>query len=79
VINDARFAQLERTFGELACAMRYFSRLPTTPLGAARHLLRVHEFPAHLLDDEPPSHARTSKPASWLRRRLTARRNRRAR
>lgn len=78
VINDARFAQLERTFGELAHAMRYFSRLPTTPLGAARHLLLVREFPVHLLDDEPPTQARSSKPASWLRRRLADRRSRRA-
>jgi hypothetical protein len=29
--------------------MRYFSKLPRTPLGAARHLLRVREFPAHLV------------------------------
>jgi hypothetical protein len=49
VMSDARFKQLEHTFGALPNAMRYFSKLPRTPLGAARHLLRVREFPAHLV------------------------------
>ncbi len=31
-------------------AMRYFAKLPTTPLGAAMHLLTVREFPAHLAE-----------------------------
>lgn len=48
VISDARFRLLEQTFGELSNAMRYFSKLPRTPLGAARHLLTVREFPVHL-------------------------------
>jgi len=48
VMSDARFKQLERTFGTLPNAMRYFSTLPRTPLGAARHLLRVRQFPADL-------------------------------
>ncbi|MEZ4452280.1 MAG: hypothetical protein R3B09_22630 [Nannocystaceae bacterium] len=48
ILSDARFAVLERTFGKLPNAMRYFSRLPKTPLGAALHLLRVREFPVHL-------------------------------
>ena len=48
VVSDAQFRLLERTFGELPSAMRYFGLLPRTPLGAARHLLFVHEFPAHL-------------------------------
>jgi hypothetical protein len=47
VVSDAQFRLLERTFGELPSAMRYFALLPRTPLGAARHLLRVREFPAH--------------------------------
>lgn len=50
ILSDARFHLLERTFGELPSAMRYFSKLPTTPLGAARHLLNVRQFPAHLAE-----------------------------
>jgi len=53
VMSDAHFKQLERTFGELPNAMRYFSKLPRTPLGAARHLLRVRKFPAHLIGEAP--------------------------
>lgn len=75
VISDENFARLERTFGELAHAMKYFSRLPTTPLGAARHLLGVREFPVHLTGDEPQQLSR----AGWLRRRLAERRARRDR
>lgn len=48
IVAGPRFRLLERTFGELSGAMRYFSKLPTTLLGAARHLLTVREFPAHL-------------------------------
>ncbi|HEY8374838.1 MAG TPA: hypothetical protein VIK91_00060 [Nannocystis sp.] len=50
ILGDDRFRLLERTFGELPSAMRYFSKLPTTPLGAARHLLTVREFPVHLAE-----------------------------
>jgi len=39
----------EGEHGALPNAMRYFSKLPRTPLGAARHLLRVRRFPADLL------------------------------
>lgn len=48
VLSDAHFRLLEQTFGELPSAMRYFSQLPKTPLGATRHLLLVREFPVHL-------------------------------
>ncbi len=48
VSASERFLRLERTFGSLRTAMRYFCRLPSTPLGAARHLLLVKEFPEHL-------------------------------
>lgn len=41
-----RFREIERTFGTLPGAMRYFARMPTTPLGAARHLLTVRAFRA---------------------------------
>ncbi len=40
-----RFAAVERAFGTLPGAMRYFARLPTTPLAAARHLATVRAFP----------------------------------
>ena len=48
VAGNPRFAQLERTFGELTGAMRYFSKLPRDLAGAVRHLVRVREFPAEL-------------------------------
>jgi hypothetical protein len=48
VLSDARYMELERVFGDLTSAMRYFSRLPATPRGALRHLLTVRSFPAHL-------------------------------
>lgn len=48
VAASPRFQRLERTFGSLRTAMRYFCRLPSDPLGAARHLFSVNEFPDHL-------------------------------
>jgi hypothetical protein len=48
IAQDPQFALLERTFGTLTGAMRYFCRLPSDPLAGARHLLLVREFPAHL-------------------------------
>ncbi len=50
VSESARFQKVERTFGSLRTAMRYFCRLPTTPLGAARHLIFVKELPEHLAE-----------------------------
>jgi hypothetical protein len=50
ILADSRFQLLERTFGELPQAMRYFSRLPRSPIAAARHLLTVREFPTQLTD-----------------------------
>ncbi len=44
------FSEIEKTFGTLVGAMRYFRRLPETPLAAARHLLSVTTFPRHLTD-----------------------------
>ncbi|MDQ3035719.1 MAG: hypothetical protein M3Y87_25155, partial [Myxococcota bacterium] len=40
-----RFRRIERTFGTLPAAMRYFARLPTAPVAAAWHLLTVRSFP----------------------------------
>lgn len=48
VAQSPRLLALERTFGSLRTAMRYFCRLPSTPLGVARHLLFVKAFPEHL-------------------------------
>ena len=48
VSASPHFLMLEQTFGSLRTAMRYFCRLPATPLGAARHLLFVKAFPEHL-------------------------------
>lgn len=50
VRDDPHFHQLERTFGELPSAMRYFSRLPRDLLGAIRHVLFVRQFPAQLAE-----------------------------
>jgi hypothetical protein len=44
------FSEIEKTFGTLPAAMRYFHRLPRTPLAAARHLLVVKTFPRQLSD-----------------------------
>ena len=44
-VTSERFAPIERTFGTLPAAMRYFAKLPSSPLAAARHLLTVDEFP----------------------------------
>lgn len=48
VAASPHFQKLERTFGSLRTAMRYFCRLPKSPVGAARHLLFVTSFPEHL-------------------------------
>jgi hypothetical protein len=46
VTRESRFADVERTFGTLVGAMRYFARLPSTPLKALRHLATVRAFSA---------------------------------
>lgn len=48
IAGSERWAPIERTFGTLPAAVRYFARMPRTPLAAARHLLLVREFPRHL-------------------------------
>lgn len=54
VTAHPRFRVIERTFGTLPAAMRYFARLPETPLAAARHLLEVREFPSALGEPARP-------------------------
>jgi hypothetical protein len=53
--KGSKFARLERTFGTLPAAMRYFSKLPKRPLAGARHVLTVREFPTELAEPAPPS------------------------
>ncbi|MCA9612960.1 MAG: hypothetical protein KC586_09440 [Myxococcales bacterium] len=50
VANDPHWARVERTFGTLPAAMRYFAKMPSTPLGVARHLLFVRQFPVQLAE-----------------------------
>jgi hypothetical protein len=44
-IEAGGFGPIERTFGNLPGAMRYFRSLPGDAVGAARHLLTVRAFP----------------------------------
>jgi hypothetical protein len=50
VSGSPHFLKLEKTFGSLRGAMRYFCRMPASPLAAARHLLFVNEVPEALLE-----------------------------
>jgi hypothetical protein len=43
-IESGGFAPIERTFGTLSGAMRYFERLPNDALGAAVHVATVSRF-----------------------------------
>lgn len=38
------FAEVERTFGNLHAAMRYFAAMPKSMPGAVHHLMTVHQF-----------------------------------
>jgi len=49
-VTSARFALIERTFGTLPAAMRYFAKLPRSPLAATKHLLTVAELPLELAE-----------------------------
>lgn len=50
IAGSERWAPIERTFGTLPAALRYFGRMPTTPLAGARHLLGVRSFPLALAE-----------------------------
>jgi hypothetical protein len=50
IAESERWAPIERTFGTLPAALRYFARMPTTPIGGARHLLTVRAFPIALAE-----------------------------
>jgi hypothetical protein len=49
---EGRFDVLERTFGTLPAAMRYFTRLPSDIAGAVRHLVTVTSFPDELAEPQ---------------------------
>ena len=53
VADSDRFKAIARTFGTVPNAMRYFCRLPSDPLAAARHALLTRSFPDHLAEPEP--------------------------
>lgn len=50
---QGRFDAVERTFGSLPAAMRYFGRLPERWPDALRHLRSVETFPLELAEPEP--------------------------
>lgn len=45
VADSPRWAPIERTFGTLPAAVRYFAKMPRSRRAAARHLLFVRSFP----------------------------------
>ena len=49
------FVVLERTFGSLPSAMRYFTRLPPTWAGALAHLRKARAFPVELGEPTQPT------------------------
>jgi len=44
----SRWEPIERTFGTLPSAMRYFAKMPDRPGAALRHLIAVRSFPSEL-------------------------------
>jgi hypothetical protein len=52
VLENPELAPLERTFGTLPAAMRYFTKMPTTWAGGLIHLRKVQRFPLELAEPE---------------------------
>lgn len=50
IAESEKWAPIERTFGTLPAALRYFARMPRTPLGGAWHLVTVRQFPRALAE-----------------------------
>lgn len=46
--KNPKFQEVERTFGTVPSAIRYFGKMPRTWRGALRHLSKVREFPHEL-------------------------------
>lgn len=53
VRQNPKFQQVERTFGTVPSAMRYFTKMPRSVTGAIRHLWKVRKFPRHLAEPSP--------------------------
>lgn len=51
LLSDSELSRLERVFGSLTSAMRYFTRLPTRPAAALVHLATVRSFPWRLVGE----------------------------
>jgi hypothetical protein len=51
--KNPKFQAVERTFGTVPSAMRYFSKMPNTMRGALRHLWKVRKFPSQLGEPAP--------------------------
>ncbi|MFO0573783.1 MAG: hypothetical protein U1A78_07295 [Polyangia bacterium] len=51
LLVGSELARLERVFGSLTAAMRYFTRLPTGPAAALAHLVTVRSFPWRLVGE----------------------------
>lgn len=49
-VGRGPFSQLEKTFGSLTTAMRYFRKMPTSVVTGSMHLLLVREVQTHLLE-----------------------------
>lgn len=50
VEDSPAYRELERTFGSLTAAMRYFCKMPNDAISVARHLVSVRTFPSHLAE-----------------------------
>lgn len=50
VADSPRWAPIERTFGTLPAAVRYFAKMPRSRRAAAKHLLFVRSFPLSLAE-----------------------------
>lgn len=60
VADSPRWAPIERTFGTLPAAVRYFTKMPRSRRAAARHLLFVRSFPSALAEPPEASPARVA-------------------
>lgn len=49
-VSRPEWRAIERTFGTLPAALRYFRRMPGSALGGAWHLLTVRRFPVQLAE-----------------------------
>lgn len=50
IAGSAKWGPIERTFGTLPAALRYFAKMPRTARGAAWHLTTVRSFPTALAE-----------------------------